>query len=211
MSLSPDQITDLFRRADGQYAFARWGRPLAPVVFGVTDDTLTIVKQAVVTVAGLANHEMTEVDQDLGANLMIFFVADWAELADTPHLVKLVPDIVPLTARLIEADANQYRIFRFDDAGAIMACMVFLRIDGHLAEVPADALALSQMVQAITCWSDSAFRTTLPVDYIDGVLQVDPDIAALIRAAYDPVLPVASQDEAHALRLFARVQVLANA
>ena len=32
-----------------------------------------------------------------------------------------------------------------------------------------------------------------------------PDIAGLLRAAYDPVLPPAAQDKSHALRLFARM------
>jgi hypothetical protein len=30
-------------------------------------------------------------------------------------------------------------------------------------------------------------------------------VAVLLRAAYDPVMPVAAQDPSHALRLFARV------
>ncbi len=34
-----------------------------------------------------------------------------------------------------------------------------------------------------------------------------PDIAAVIRAAYDPVLPAATQEASHALRLFARLEV----
>jgi hypothetical protein len=39
--LTPDEITALFTRADGQFLFARWGRPLVPVVFGVlTTETL---------------------------------------------------------------------------------------------------------------------------------------------------------------------------
>ena len=32
-----------------------------------------------------------------------------------------------------------------------------------------------------------------------------PDLAALIRAAYDPLLPLAATDPAHALRLAARM------
>ena len=32
-----------------------------------------------------------------------------------------------------------------------------------------------------------------------------PDLAQVIRAAYDPVLPVAATDPSHALRLAARI------
>ena len=41
----------------------------------------------------------------------------------------------------------------------------------------------------------------------DGVAILRPDIAAVIRAAYDPVLPVASTEPAHSLRMSARIDV----
>ena len=34
----------MFTRHDGGYLFARWGRPIVPVVFGVDDATLSVVK-----------------------------------------------------------------------------------------------------------------------------------------------------------------------
>jgi hypothetical protein len=37
------------------------------------------------------------------------------------------------------------------------------------------------------------------------VVVLRPDIAAVIRAAYDPVLPVMARDASHALRLVARI------
>jgi hypothetical protein len=39
----------------------------------------------------------------------------------------------------------------------------------------------------------------------NGTTIMRPDIAALLRAAYDPVMPVATQDPSHALRLSARM------
>ncbi len=35
-----------------------------------------------------------------------------------------------------------------------------------------------------------------------------PDVANLIRAAYDPVMPMAARDASHALRLTARMGVM---
>ena len=35
-----------------------------------------------------------------------------------------------------------------------------------------------------------------------------PEVATLIRAAYDPVLPHAAQDTSHALRLAARMEAV---
>ncbi len=198
-------VADLFTRGDGQYFFARWGRPIVPVVFGVDDAPLAGVKGAIEAVVLLAGHRMAETDPELGANLMVFFCRDWDELSGVPHLGRLVADLGPLVARLKAAQANQYRIFRFDGAGAVRACFIFIRVDVHLAAVPAATLALSQAVQMILVWSDRAFVGASPLGLIDGVAVLRPQIAAVIRAGYDPVLPAMAGDRAHALRLAARV------
>ena len=203
--LTPKDVEALFTRADGSYAFARWGRPIAPVVFGVEEDTLTVVKGALEAVVALAGHKMDETDPELGANLMVFFFRDWDELPDVPNLDRLVPDLVPLVARLKAVEANQYRIFRFDADGGIKASFVFLRMDAALSAVSADVLALSQVVQTILLWSDMAFRDRLPLAVLEGRTILRPEIAGLIRAAYDPVMPVVARDPSHALRLHARV------
>ncbi|MDG1127823.1 hypothetical protein ABWH93_18590 [Seohaeicola saemankumensis] len=205
-ALTVGQVEALFTRADGSYAFARWGRPIAPVVFGVEEDTLKIVKGALEAVVALAGHKMAETDPELGANLMVFFFRDWDELPEVPNLDRLVPDLVPLVAKLKAVDANQYRIFRFDADGGIKASFVFLRMDEALSAVSADVLALSQVVQTILLWSDTAFRDRSPLAVLEGRTILRPEIAGLIRAAYDPVMPVVARDPVHALRLQARLQ-----
>ncbi len=206
MTLEPAAVEALFTRSDDSYFFARWGRPIVPVIFGVDDKTLGVFKGAIEVMVGLAQHQMAETDPELGANLMVFFCQDWSELGDVPHLDQLVPDIGPLMAKLKSADANQYRIFRFDEAGAIRACFVFLRMDKHLAAVPADTLALSQAAQTILLWSDRAFREQSPLAMINDTSVLRPEIAAVIRASYDPVMPAMARDASHALRLAARVE-----
>ncbi|TMM55253.1 hypothetical protein [Sulfitobacter sabulilitoris] len=203
--MTADDIEALFTRSDGSFACARWGRPIAPVVFGVQDETLSVVKGALEAVVTLARHEMAETDPELGSNLMVFFFQDWSELPEVKGLDRLIPDLEPLVARLREAEANQYRIFRFDAQGAIKACFVFLRMDAHLSAVPAETLALSQIVQSILLWSDTAFRDRSPLAVAGDRTILRPDIAGLVRAAYDPVLPAAAQDPSHALRLAARI------
>lgn len=198
-------VTELFTRSDGSYLFARWGRPIVPVVFGVDDATLSVVKGALQAVVTLAGHEMAETDPELGANLMVFFFREWDELRHVPNLDRLVPDLLPLVGRLEAADANQYRIFRFDQAGAIRACFVFLRMDDHLSSVPAETLALGQSVQSILLWSDRAFQDQAPLAKAGETVILRPEIAAVIRAAYDPILPAVAQDPSHALRVAARV------
>lgn len=198
-------IEKLFTRGDGRYLFARWGRPLVPVVFGVDDATLAVVKGALEAVVVLARHKMSDTDPELGANLMMFFFRDWDELRHVPDLDRLIPDLMPLVDRLEAAGANQYRIFRFDESGAIKAAFVFLRLDEHLGAVPAETLALSQAVQTILLWSDQAFVGQSPLAQVAQGVILRPEIAAVIRAAYDPVLPGMAQDGTHALRLAARV------
>jgi hypothetical protein len=205
MKMKADQIAALFTRADDSYLCARWGRPIVPVVFGVDDATLAVFKAAIEAVVVLAGHQMDETDMELGANLMVFFCRDWDEMPEVPHLDKLVPDLGPLVTKLKEADANQYRIFRFDEAGAIRAAFVFLRMDDHLEKVSADTLALSQAVQTIVLWSDMAFRETSPLAVVNEQTVLRPDISGVIRAVYDPVMPSVARDPSHALRLAARM------
>lgn len=208
--LTPQDVEALFTRSDESFLFARWGRPIVPIVFGVDDKTLSVVKGAIEAVVTLANHKMAETDPELGANLMLFFFRDWQELLEVPDLDRLVPDLPPLVARLVSADANQYRIFRFDEGGAIKASFVFLRMDEQLGAVPAETLALSQIVQTILLWSDRAFQYRSPLAALPdgGQVILRPEIAALIRAGYDPILPAASQDPSHALRLQARLSLM---
>jgi hypothetical protein len=198
------EIEALFTRADGRFLCARWGRPIVPVVFGVDDATLAVVKGAVEAMVAHAGHRMAETDPELGANLMIFFFRDWAELPQVPNLDRMIPDLGPLCDRLAGQGANQYRTFRFDEAGATRAAFVFLRMDAHLSALPAEALALAQAAQIILSWSDRAFADVSPLANAQGHLVLRPDIAALIRAAYDPVLPPVARDASHALRLAAR-------
>ncbi|MEJ2037136.1 MAG: hypothetical protein P8X69_14310, partial [Maritimibacter sp.] len=73
------------------YNFARWGRPIAPIVFGVEDATLATIKGAIEAVVMTAGHMMAETDPEFGVNLMMFFLRDWAELREVPDLDKLLP------------------------------------------------------------------------------------------------------------------------
>ena len=206
MKMEPSDIEALFTRGDGQFVFARWGRPIAPVVFGLEEPTLQVVKGALEAVTALAGHKMAETDMELGSNMMVFFFCEWAELLDVPGMDRLVPDLGPLVEKLTGVKANQYRFFRFDEAGAIKACFVFLRMDAHLSAMPAETLALSQVVQSYVLWSDEAFKDRSPLAVAGEKTILRPDVAGLIRAAYDPVLPSAATDKSHALRLYARMQ-----
>ena len=136
--MTADEIQALFTRADGSYLCARWGRPIVPVIFGIEDASLPVVKGAIEAVVALAGHRMAETDPELGANYLLFFIRDWADLLAVPDLDRLIPDLAELVARLQAAGANQYRVFRFDPDGGIRACFAFVRMDAELAAVPAE-------------------------------------------------------------------------
>jgi len=195
----------MFAGADGTYRFARWGRPIVPVVFGVDDATLAVVKGAIEATVALAGNQMAETDPELGANLMMFFLSDWAELRDVPKLDQLIPNLDPLVDRLLDEDAAQYRTFRTDENGAIKACFVFLNMGGLLADVAAEDIALAQAAQVMLLWSPTAFSNRSPLAKAGETVILRPDIADIIGAAYDPVMPVAADDPSHALRLAARI------
>lgn len=209
MELTPETTAALFTRASGDYAFSRWERPIVPIVFGVTDETLPVIKGAIEAVVAIAGHKMAETDPELGANFMVFFFSDWDELLDVPSMDQMIPDLAGTVTRLKVAGASQYRAFRFEEGGAIKACFTFVRMSDDLARMPAEVIALGLAVQGVLLWSDRAFVDTSPLAELsgEGGVIVRPEIANLIRAGYDPVLPVAAREASHALRLFARTLV----
>ena len=206
--LTHEEITEFFTQADGSFCLARWERPIVPVVFGVEDASLEVVKGAIEAVVALAGHKMAETDPEQGANLMVFFFRDWAELNDVPDMDKLVPGIAELTGRLAADGANQYRHFRMEGNGAIRAAFVFLRMDEALSDIPAEDLALAQAAQVVLLWGARAFAEKSPLAVAGKTVILRPEIGALIRAAYDPSMPAASSDPVQAMRLAARIGVM---
>ena len=71
--MTPEEVENYFTRNDGTFLFARWGRPVAPVVFGLDDNSLAILKGAIEAVMSLTNQQMSETDPELGSNFMFFF------------------------------------------------------------------------------------------------------------------------------------------
>jgi hypothetical protein len=57
----------------------------------------------------------------------------------------------------------------------------------------------------VLLWSDRAFSGTSPLVMVKDRAMLRPEIAGVIRAAYDPVLPAMTQDPSLALRLAARL------
>lgn len=205
--MTPEDIAALFTGPDG-YRFARWGRPVVPVIFGPDGQSLAVLKAAIEAVVLAAGHKMAETDPELGANLMMFFLSDWDELRGLDNLDRMVPGLPDLLTRLEEAGATQYRTFRFEADGAIKAAFVFVRLAGGQATQPAAELGLEQAVKCLLAWAPDAFAGTSPLARPEGgdaVLR--QDFAALLAAAYDPSMPAEARDDSHALRLYARVSL----
>ncbi|MEO1911215.1 MAG: hypothetical protein ABGX10_12435 [Paracoccus sp. (in: a-proteobacteria)] len=188
--ITVNRIEALFTQSDQRFLCARWGRPVAPVIFGLADESLDIFRAAIKAGFAHAGHPVIETDPEMGANLMVFFLRSWDELKDIPDLAHLT-GVADLPQRLAAGTADQYRLFRYDDHGGIRACLTFLNMSGPLADAHPALLAERVMMQS---------ALTFATDFT-----ADGQMAALIRAAYDPVLPVASDQPTHALRLAARV------
>jgi hypothetical protein len=199
-NMTPNDVERFFSRSDDSYFFARWGRPIAPIAFGIEDQSIATLKGAIEVTCAMVGHP------ELGTNLMFFFIRDWDELLAVPDLDRIMPNLNDLAGRLQAADSQQYRSFRFDEQGAIKACFVFVRMDKELSKMSADALFLMQVVQSFLVWSDRAFQYQSPLAIApNGHTVLRAEVADVIRAAYDPVLPVMAQNASHALRLFARL------
>ena len=85
---------------------------------------------------------------------------------------------------------------------------MFVRLQGVVTGAQAEAFALAQAVQVMLSWGAGAFATRAALHSVgrDGVA-VRPEIAELMRAAYDPVLPPVAHQPHFALRLAARMAV----
>ncbi|OUS07604.1 hypothetical protein A9Q96_06775 [Rhodobacterales bacterium 52_120_T64] len=200
------EIENMFTN-EGRYIFARWSRPIAPVVFGTDDESLAVFKDAFATVASLGDMLLAETDPELGANFLVFLCTDWSEIKEVPNLNRLLANVDDLVTELDRTGANQYRSFAFDPTGAIKLCVLLLKYDDDMAKISAQALATGQMAQAMLLWSPAAFLKKSPIGIIEAnnMAIVRPAVAALIRAAYDKTMPDTASDVSHALRLEARV------
>lgn len=191
-ALGPDAIEAHFTNPDGRFLCARWGRPVAPVIFGLSDESLDVFRSALKAALAHARHPLTDTDPESGVNWLLFAVRDWEDLASLPDLDQMTGQ-TDLAQRLGQQNADTYRLFRFDEAGAIRACFTFLNFGGDLADAHPGQLAEKVAMASLLTWAED--------------ITPDPQLAALIRAAYDPVLPSVAHDPSHALRLAARLLV----
>lgn len=215
MEEDSERIKALFG-GDG-FKFARWGCPLAPVVIGLDEAGARLFGEAVKLVAGVAGAEIEEIDPEMGANFLIYVMQDWAHAARAPNLPNFLPDLPALIERLNAADANRYRVFAFDDQGAIRAAITLLRYDEQMRAAPVDYIALTEAALGMLVYDEAGAAADRPVamarfegdDEPRAVLA--PWHARLIRAAYDPTIPAGSRDPALAMRLAARIGVMEEA
>ena len=200
----------LFTSPNQGYHFARWGRPIAPVVFGVGDETLPHLKDAIAMTVGISGGMLAETDPELGANFMWFFCRDWDEMLVIPDFEKLIPNFENLITGLQEQNATRYRSFGFDKDGAIQLCVVLIRVDSATERLSLQTLGTSETFQSLLTFGENAFDMHSPIATIkaNNLCIVKPEYAAVVRAAYDPALPAASNDPAHALRVSARAMKL---
>lgn len=195
--MTPAQVEAFFTHKRQGYRFARWGRPIVPVVFGLEEETLRIVKGAIEAVVATAGHKMSDHDPEIAANLMMFCFRDWSELLDVPNLRQLIPQLDDFVQERIEDGSSISRVFRFDDHGAIQLSILFLQITETLARAPAEMLMLDQAARSMLTWGTG--------DVLVEGSTLRKDVTAILKAAYDPVMPASATDPSHALRLAARI------
>lgn len=216
MSDDIERIRRLFGEAGGgTFKFARWGCPIAPAVIGLDEGGGRLFGEAIRLVAGIANQEIEDIDPEMGANFLVYVMQDWAHAARAPNLPNFLPDLPALIERLSAADANRYRVFAFDDQGAIRAAITLLRYDDQMRAAPVDYIALTEAALGMLVYDEVGVAEDRPVvmariDEGEPRAILSPWHAQLLRAAYDPRIPAGSKDPALALRLAARIAVAAE-
>ncbi|MFV0473149.1 MAG: hypothetical protein ACK5MQ_02760 [Pikeienuella sp.] len=212
-----EEIERIQRLFGGEaFKFARWGCPIAPTVIGLDDAGTRLFAEAVKLVAGVASAEIEDIDPEMGANFLIYVMQDWAHASRAPNLPNFLPDLPALIERLTEADANRYRVFAFDDQGAIRAAITLLRYDEKMRAAPVDYIALTEAALGVLVYDEAGISADRPV-IMAGIGEdapraaLDPWHARLIRAAYDPTIPAGAKDPSLAMRLAARIGVMEDA
>jgi hypothetical protein len=122
----------------------------------------------------------------------------------------LFPDFEGMLGSLIAQNASRYRSFGFDRDGAVQLCLVLIRVDAATEALSIQDLATAETLQSLLVWGPRAFSEVSPIARIkeNGICIVKPAFACLVRAAYDPMMPVVADDLSHALRLGARARKL---
>ena len=160
----------------------------------------------------MAGAEIDEIDPELGANFQIYVFGSWDQAKRAPNLPNFLPDLDDLIARLTEANANRYRVFAFDDAGAIRAAITLLRYDEQMQAAPVDYIALTEATLGMLVFDEVGVANDRPIvmarfENGDARAILTPWHAKLLKAAYDPAIPAGSKDPNLALRLAARIDV----
>ncbi|MEX2518471.1 MAG: hypothetical protein WD969_03965 [Paracoccaceae bacterium] len=196
------------------FKFARWGCAIAPAVIGLDEPGGRLFGEAIKLVANVAGVQMEDIDQEMGANFLIYVMQDWAHASRAPNLPGFLPDLPALIERLQAASANRYRVFAFDDQGAIRAAITLLRYDDQMRAAPVDYIAMTEAALGMLVYDEAGVAADRPVVMTrldeDGEARaaLSPWHARLLRAAYDPAIPAGSKDPALALRLAARLGVM---
>ncbi|MEM7523736.1 MAG: hypothetical protein AAF360_08285 [Pseudomonadota bacterium] len=195
------------------FKFARWGGAICPMVVGLDDKGARLFEEAIGAVASLAGVPIEEIDPEMGANFLVYVMGDWSHAARAPNLPNFLPDLPALVERLNEANANRYRVFAFDDQGAIRASITLLRYDEQMQAAPVDYIALTEAALGMLVFDERGVSEDRPVimakfdDDEEARAVLTPWHAMLMRAAYDPAIPAGSKDPALAMRLAARIMV----
>lgn len=205
--MTPDDIRTYFARAGGQYQFARWNRPIVPVVFGDHCLDPGLLREALVRLSGITGHP---VDLEAPPSAMTYgtlVVREWRDLAATPGAGKAMPGLAKLGAEAERQGGNQFRTFQRDWRGGIKRCVAVIRTAaGRFDDLTPESMALRQAALSFLHWSiPGVVKLRLVMPGPDGVDDLKPEVVALLRAAYDPAMPVSSRDPRHADQLAERM------
>jgi hypothetical protein len=195
--VTPDEIAAYFTKPNGEFLFRRWASPIVPHAFGPTAPESEVLYQAFDTISALSGHPVVRAPDGVGMNLTFFFINEASDMMKLPGAEGFLGMLAMLVKQLMSGKSALRRNFTTDDkTGAISQMTMIARTSGWLRHHPPESLALRLAVLTHLTWALRRDQKAPPLLVADAPGGVHPNVAAILRVAYDPSLPDASTDKA---------------
>ena len=198
----PADITTYFSRPADKFLFQRWDAPIVPQVFGTAAPDPALILTAMKKVAAISGHDLVTSPSGAGMNCTIWFVKEWTDIMKLPGTEMLLGSLGVIVKLLSKKKGNMQRSIDTDPkTGAISRMVVTIRRAGPWAEWSDEHIALRLAVQTHLRWGYGKTLPALLVKDADGSWSIAPAVEQILKVAYDPSLPLRSEDPALADKL----------
>lgn len=191
------------------FRFSRWSGNIVPLILGLNDFSLGLFKKKLLSVLSFLPIQIDEFEIEKKANYVFIFFKKWDELYNLANIKEIIPDHLSLLKSLSLKKPSQYRRFYFDKNGGINFCVFLIPIENEIDELSYEEFIIQTLIKSILLWSEE-FQNFKDFYYFSrkkNEFCLSTDFLSFLKACYDPVLPVKTNDASHSLRIFARYKL----